>query len=65
MLEELQRLLAETELTPTEIASATGLSLSLIRAIRTGDRPNPTIDTYQALRACLIKAKRRLPAKAA
>lgn len=65
MLEELQTLLKETHLKLREVSARTGLSLSLINAIKAGTKPNPTIDTYQKLRDGLLAARAELDGKAA
>jgi hypothetical protein len=47
-----------------KIAADTELSLSIIRGIKTGEKPNPTINTYTVLKVYLEKAEavdRRAP----
>lgn len=50
---DLQKLLEDTTFTQDEISEATGVSVSLLRAIKRGRRLNPTIKTYRLLREFL------------
>lgn len=57
MFEELQKLLLRSKVPMAKIAADTELSLSLIRGIKTGEKSNPTINTYTTLKAYLEEAE--------
>jgi hypothetical protein len=65
VFEELQKLLLRTKLKHSEIIARTGLSRSLLRGIKLGEKDNPTIETYAALKQCLEEAEGKKPVRKA
>ena len=57
MFEELQNLLQRSKRPMSDIATGTGLSLSILQGIKTGRKPNPTINTYTVLKEYLEQAE--------
>jgi hypothetical protein len=57
VFEELQALLLRSKVPMATIAAETELSVSLLRGIKTGEKSNPTINTYKVLKAFLEEAE--------